>query len=278
MFSNYTLLVLLAALLHASWNVLIKLQGERLACLAWMSIFASICWLPILVYLPPLGKEAVPLLIITSLFHLLYKIALAKAYDYGDFAQVYPIARGSAPLLATILAIPLAGEWLSISDLFSLFLIIGGVLLLSWNGRRIELSRSVLWAIATGICIACYTVADGLGGRATINALTFAGYQCVVDGISIFIVAAFWHPNRLSAILPNQWHKLLIAAIFSATAYAIIIFVMSQTKIGAVAALRETSVLWAVLMGVVFLKEKFGKLRIIATLVILSGVISLRLS
>lgn len=176
------------------------------------------------------------------------------------------------------MAIPLAGEWLSISNLFSLLLIIGGVLLLSWNGRRIELSKSVLWAIATGICIACYTVTDGLGGRATINALTFAGYQCLVDGISIFIVALLWRPNSLSAILPNQWHKLLIAAIFSATAYAIIIFVMSQTKIGAVAALRETSVLWAVLMGVIFLKEKFGKLRIIATLVILSGVISLRLS
>ncbi len=217
------------------------------------------------------------MLIFTSIFHLFYKIALARAYDYGDFSQVYPIARGSAPLLATLLAIPLAGEWLTITDLLSLLLIISGVLLLGWNGRTIELSKSVLWAIATGVCIAFYTVIDGLGGRATINPLTFAGYQCVVDGISIFIVAALWCPNKLHTILPGQWHKLFTAAIVSATAYAIIIFVMSQTKIGAVAALRETSVLWAVLIGTIFLKEKFGMLRIIATLVILSGVISLRL-
>ena len=149
--------------------------------------------------------------------------------------------------------------------------------MLSWNGRKIELSKGVLWAIATGICIAFYTVTDGLGGRSTINPLTFAGYQCVVDGTSIFIVAMIWCPNKLHAILPKQWHKLLTAAILSATAYAIIIFVMAQTKIGAVAALRETSVLWAVLIGTIFLKEKFGRLRIIATLVILSGVISLRL-
>ncbi len=278
MLTNYTLLVILAAILHAAWNLLIKIQGERLACLAWMSIFAAICWLPFLALLPPLSKEALPLLAITSVFHLIYKISLAKAYDHGDFAQVYPIARGSAPLLTTILAIPLAGEWLSGADLLSLLLIIGGVLLLSWNGREIELSKSVLWALATGICIACYTVADGLGGRATVNALTFAGYQCIVDGISIFLVALFRRPSRLSTVFVRQWHKLLAAAIMSASAYAIIIFVMSRTKIGAVAALRETSVLWAVLIGVFFLREKFGRLRFIAALIVLSGVVSLRLT
>lgn len=110
MLLKYSLLVLLAALLHASWNFIIKIQGERLACIAWLSLFAAACWVPILLFLPPLSREAVPWLILTSIPHLLYKVALAKAYDHGDFDQVYPIARGSAPLLATLLAIPIAGE------------------------------------------------------------------------------------------------------------------------------------------------------------------------
>lgn len=278
MLLKYTLLVLLAALLHASWNFIIKIQGERLACIAWLSLFASACWVPILLFLPPLSREAVPWLILTSIPHLLYKVALAKAYDHGDFGQVYPIARGSTPLLTTLLAIPIAGEWLGIFDMASLLLIISGVLMLSWTNGKLELSTGVLWAVATGTCIAMYTVADGVGSRATTNALTFAGYQCVIDGVTIFLVAMLWRPGKLLETATYQWRNLLIGAIFSGTAYAIIIYAMSQTKILPVAALRETSVLWGALMGVFFLKEKFGGRRIIATLVILTGVIFLRLS
>jgi len=278
MLLKYTFLVLLAAVLHASWNFIIKIQGERLACIAWLSIFASVCWMPLLTLFPPLSKAAIPWLILTAIPHLLYKIALARAYDHGDFSQVYPIARGSAPLLVTLLAIPVAGEWLGPFDLFSLLLIICGVLLLSSNEKKIVFSKGVLWAVGTGVCIALYTVADGVGSRATIHPLTFAGWQCVIDGLSIFVVALIWRPGKLKATVVGQWPKLLIGGILSGGAYAVIIYVMSQTKIGPVSALRETSVLWATLMGTFFLKERFGKRRIFATLVILCGVICLQLT
>lgn len=89
--------------------------------------------------------------------------------------------------------------------MISLLLIIGGVLMLSWTNGKLELSTGVLWAVATGTCIAMYTVADGVGSRTTINALTFAGYQCIIDGITIFIVAILWRPGKLLETATFQW-------------------------------------------------------------------------
>jgi len=119
---------------------------------------------------------------LTSVFHLICEIALARTYDYGAFSQVYPIARGSASATNDNSHHPYSRRMAEYSRFIQPFFIISGVLLLSWNSRRIELSKSVLWAFTTGICTAFYTVADGLGGRAAINALTFAEYQCVVMG------------------------------------------------------------------------------------------------
>jgi multidrug transporter EmrE-like cation transporter len=180
-----TLVVLLAALLNAGWNALIKVSGDRIAVMAVVTLLGSALSCLALPFVEMPDPASWPLLALTILLHTAYHFILPVAYNYGDLGQVYPIARGSAPLLVTLGAAVFAGEVLNTLPLLGVICLAVGVMALSFD-RQTGLTRNpraVLFALGTGVCIASFTLIDGLGARQAGSVLGFAVCLTICDGL-----------------------------------------------------------------------------------------------
>lgn len=270
-------LVLAAALLHASWNALLKSSADRLASLSLMTIGAGVAAIP-LVLLRPLPNAASWFCIILSgILHTGYNLFLIRAYKIGDFGQSYPIARGSSPLLVALGAALFAGEQLGVYTVIGIALVSAGIVSLAnlrSLGRREHLSGP-LAAFATGAFIAAYTVTDGIGARLAGDSIAYAGWLFVLDSIPLALI--YWRRHRRSPVALGEretWIG-LAGGVMSLLAYAIVIWAVTLAPMGMVSALRETSVLFALLIGAVFLGEKLTLRRVLSCLVIAAGAVVL---
>jgi drug/metabolite transporter (DMT)-like permease len=205
-----------------------------------------------------------PLLALAILIHTAYHFALAAAYNYGDLGQVYPIARGSAPLLVALGAIPL----------FGIIFLAAGVMALSLD-RGTGLTRNppaVLLALGTGVFIASYTLVDGIGGRHAGSAISFAVCLTIGDGLLTFLVALIWKARAIGQVARSNPMPAVLAGAMQVGAYWIIVVAMAFAPLGMVSALRETSVLFAALISSFILKEGFGVWRFISAGMIACGI------
>ena len=186
------LVVLFAAALHAGWNALIKIRGDRLVVMAVVTLAGSLVSLLAVFLLPLPDPASWPLLALTIVLHTGYHLFLPRAYDHGDLGQVYPIARGSAPLLVALGAFLLAGETLSLLTTLGVFCLAAGVMSLAFEGRGglRGSPKAVLYALLTGSIIASYTLVDGLGVRQAGSILAFAAWLTVLDGLLTFLIVA----------------------------------------------------------------------------------------
>ena len=159
--------VLLAALLHAGWNALSKASGDALISITVISATGGVCALPLIIWLPAPGPETWPWLMISAVIHYVYQLCLVRTYQLGELSQVYPIARGSAPILVTLGALLFAGELLEPIALVGVICLAIGVMALTFDKSAgiTKRPKAVLYALATAVCIASYTVVDGLGVR-----------------------------------------------------------------------------------------------------------------
>lgn len=268
-------IVLLAAVLHAGWNALIKISGDRIAVMAVMTLAGSLLSLAILPFVEPPARESWLLLGVTILLHTGYSFFLAIAYDHGDLGQVYPIARGSAPLLVTVGAIFFADEFLSTPALIGVGCLAVGVMTLTFdrtNGVRTN-PKAVLYALGTGLCIASYTVVDGIGVRKADSIMGFAVWLTLGDGLLIFLIALLWKKSAIWHVLRTDFGKGLTGGAMQVGAYWIIIWALALAPMGMVSALRETSVLFAALISTFILKEGFGAWRFVSAGLIMFGII-----
>lgn len=269
-----TLLVLLAAMLNAGWNALIKVSGDRIASMAVVTLFGSLVSLVALPFVEMPDPASWPLLALAILIHTAYHFALAAAYNHGDLGQVYPIARGSAPLLVALGAAVFAGEVLGIIPLFGIIFLATGVMALALD-RRAGLSRNpcaVLLALGTGAMIASYTLVDGLGGRMAGSALGFAVCLTIGDGVLTFFIALMWKASAIVHVARSNALPAVLAGGMQVGSYWIIIMAMALAPLGMVSALRETSVLFAALISTFILKEGFGVWRFVSTGLIACGI------
>lgn len=267
-------LVLSAALLHASWNALLKKSGDRLAALTLMTLGAGVAALPLVIFspLPPVG--AWRYIILSAILHTGYNLFLIRAYRIGDFGQSYPIARGSSPLLVAIGAAAFAGEQMSGHTWIGVALVSIGIISLANIKDRHQLSGPVA-AFTTGAFIAAYTVTDGIGARIAGDAVGYSGWLFVLDSVPLALIFMWMHRRLPMAGSPKENWLGVTGGVMSLLAYGIVIWAVVLAPMGTVSALRETSVLFAVVIGTVFLGEKLTIRRVLACAVITLGAIVL---
>ncbi|HEV7274798.1 MAG TPA: transporter [Devosiaceae bacterium] len=269
-----TLLVLLAACMNAGWNAVIKVSGDRIAVMAVVTLLGSglSCLALPFVALP--DPASWPLLALAILLHTGYHFVLPLAYNYGDFGQVYPLARGSAPLLVGMGAALFAGEVLSGLPLLGVAFLAVGVMALAFDrGTGIRRNpAAVLLALGTGMFIAGYTLVDGLGARLAGSAIGFAVCLTIGDGLLTFIIAAVWKRRAIAQVIGTNLKPTALAGGMQICSYWIIIWALAHAPLAMVSALRETSVLFAAVISTFILKEGFGVWRFVSAGLIACGI------
>ncbi len=268
-------LVLAAALLHATWNALLKSGGDRLRSIVVMTAAASLAALPALVVLPGLPSQVWSLVALSCALHIGYNLLLVGAYAQGDLGQVYPVARGSSPLLVTLGAAAVIGERPGVPALLGIALVSAGIVSLArgWGGAS---KRGLLTAFATGGFIAAYTVVDGLAGRVSGQPISYAAWLFAVDGVVMVAVFLGWRGWRAPLLSADaEAGKSAIGGIVSVLAYGIVIWAASIAPMGAVSALRETSVVYAALIGRMFLRERLSPQRLGSCILVAAGALVL---
>jgi len=267
--------VLVAAILHATWNALIKVSGDRLVIMGVTAFGGAVLAFPFVLLLPPPAPESWPYLLLSLFAHIAYMLLLVKAYGLGDFAQIYPISRGSAPLLTAVFGFLILGESFQLIELTGLLLIVAGILLLGLERKQASLqlsSKALLFSLLTGAAISCYSLTDGIGARLSGNSHSFTAWVFFIDGAGIPVIAAIRRRRVLVATVKQVWKPGIVVAVTSSIAYWLVIWAFSQEKIASVAALRETSVLFAMLISLFIMKESFNLVRIVIAAMIVGGI------
>jgi len=275
------LLVLAAALMHASWNALVKAAGDRSLAMAFTAFWPMLPALAAgLFFLPAPARASWPFLLGSTLIHIFYYIGLVKAYRYGDLSQVYPLARGTAPVGVALVSALAVGEVLPMGAFVGIALVSLGTASLAFErGRpRGDERRAVLYALLIALTIVAYTLVDGVGVRLSGAPLGYIAWLFAIHGIPFVLGTLLWRRREALAYFRKSWLLPLVGGLLSMAAYGIAIWAMSFGALGQIAALRETSVIFAALAGAVFLGEPFGRRRIAAAAVVAAGIILLQAS
>jgi drug/metabolite transporter (DMT)-like permease len=272
--------VLAAAACHAGWNALLKLNLEPALATALVAMASGLVAVPFVLVAGLPDAAAWPYVAASVVVHIGYYLALAEAYRHGDLGHVYPIARGSAPLVTAVIAAALLGETPGRFGWAGITVLAAGILLLAARGgrsaRRLD-GRSVGFALLTSASITAYTLVDGIGARAAGSAMAYAAWLFLMSG-AVMTLYGFWRVGpSLGRHLAANWPTALGGAGLSTAAYAIAIWAMTVAPIALVAALRETSVLFATLLSTLLLREPWLAARIAATLMVLAGALLLRM-
>ncbi len=279
------LAVLCGALLHASWNALIKSGRDKQLDTALIHSLGFFVALPLLWHAGLPNAAAWPYIAASTVIHLGYYIALAGAYRHGDLGLTYPVMRGCAPLLVALGSVAFIGERLSVSAWIGVAVICAGVLVLGLSRSALHASgeaqrrKALRFAFSNAAIIALYTVIDGLGVRASGDASAYVAALFLFDGIP-YLLLVLWQrgPQRSAALryMAGRWKIASVGTLASLGSYGIALWAMTRAPVAVVAALRETSVLFAAVIGTLLLREPFGWQRAIGTLVIVCGVMALR--
>jgi drug/metabolite transporter (DMT)-like permease len=267
-------LLLLAALLHASWNAILRSGADRLWSITMMGVLGGAAGLALSMFLPPPLPASWPFLALSASLQVAYSLVLVRAYRDGHLGHVYPVARGSAPLLVTLAAWLIVGERLSLPALAGVALVCGGILTLAIGRDRPD-GRTLAAALVTGAFIASYMVTDGVGVRRSGHPVSYAAWLTVIQGLGM--AAAFTAIRRRPPALPRDRQGLAtsIAALIGAVGYGIALWAMSRSPMAQVAALRETSILFAAVLGAAFLREPFTLRRLLGGASIAAGAVCL---
>jgi phosphonate utilization associated putative membrane protein len=290
------LAVLFGALLHASWNALIKRGDDKALDTAFIHVLGVVLALPVVLVVGLPRREAWPFLAGSLAIHIGYYVALVGAYRHGELGLTYPVMRGLAPLLVACSSAALLGESLQAQAWAGVVAISVGVIAMGLSisptpaeGRaggpahnpHAHHGKALRYALANACLIALYTVVDGLGVRRSGDTAAYLATLFMLDGIPYFLIVMWQRRETVGPALIHmrgRWTVALPAALASLGSYGIALWAMTKAPVAAVAALRETSVLFAAVIGALWLREAYGKRRIVATLLIVAGVITLRLS
>ncbi|CAM4060786.1 DMT family transporter [Aeromonas bestiarum] len=269
--------ILLAALLHALWNALAKRQAEGRVSVLLVSLCSGLFAAP---FLPLVGLPVAaeyPWLALSILLHCGYCLFLGRAYRLGEFGQIYPLARGSAPLVTLLLGALLLGEVPGGLAVAGALVLVSGVLLMAWRGG-IRLAPAALRAVLiTALFTAAYTLSDGAGARSAGAPVRYTLWLFALTALMMPLLMRWQSRTAWRALDLAAWRTGALGGALSLLAYGIVIWAMTLAPIGLVAALRESSVLFAMLLSWGWLGEKLGRVRLWAALVILCGILLIRL-
>jgi drug/metabolite transporter (DMT)-like permease len=269
---SISLVVLLAAVLHASWNAMLRAGADKLWSMTIMCMAIAIVCAVAAPFAPMPASESWGYAILSALLHVGYNLFLVRAYRTGDLGQVYPVARGSSPLLVTVGAALFARELPDPITMAGVLLVCSGIISLAFERRKF--GRGALpYALGTGCFIGAYSVTDGIGVRLSGTAVGYTIWMCLLWGVMAFPIYSIARDWRSLFRSPRETLVAAGGGVVSLIAYGIIILAMSLGPMGPVSALRETSVVFAALIGRFFLNERLSAYRLAACIVVAIGAV-----
>jgi drug/metabolite transporter (DMT)-like permease len=267
--------LLAAALLHAGWNALVRRDPDRSAATTAVAAGGVVVGLAVAPFLPPIDPAAIPFVIGSSCFHIVYYALIARAYRHADLSVAYPIMRGLAPVIVTVIGLTFLGEDVGTLQFAGVVVIAAGIVALGLDGWR-NARKGIAAALLNAVVIAGYTLVDGLGARASGEPATYTAWILVGGGL----LTVVWNvARRGTPVLRAVGARARIGiagGVMGFGAYAIALWAMTVAPIGAVAAVRESSVLFAAAIGAIFLGERFGPARWAAAALVVAGLVLVR--
>lgn len=264
-----------AALLHAAWHALIKNSGDQLIGLAGMNMFSTGVALALLPFAGVPEGRVWLILALSVLLHNGYKIGLARLYRHAELSQAYPLARGFCPILATVIAFFVLGESPGAYQLFGIVLISGGILIMRLDEGDSRPGMTLLFtAFLTGLMVAAYTVLDAYGARISGDWLSFLVWLMFLDGLAFVGLISLLRGRTLWTTVGREWRLTLVSGFLGVTAFSVFLWALSRGLTGGVSALRETSVLFASLIGIIIYKERYSNRKLAGILCITAGIIT----
>ncbi len=278
--ASIVLIVLVAALFHATWNATVKSGKDHLLSITGLNVAT---WLVAIVLVPVVGlphADSWHYLVASVVIHSGYYVALSEAYKHGDFSQAYPVARGTAPILVSLWSVFVLHEILTTIEIVSLIGVLTGILIFATRrfGQVIQDRRAIISALLTSMFIGSYTIVDGIGGRLSGNVPAYMVWLSVLDCFPILIYALYKRGVAEVVAFRHNWKVLLLGGTLALTSYSMVVWSMTQAPIPLVSALRETSIIIAALIGAYYFKEPSGKRRIVASVVIFFSIALLALN
>jgi drug/metabolite transporter (DMT)-like permease len=274
-----TLAVLLAALLHAAWNALVKSSADKQLDTVAVATGSGVIALAILPWLPAPAPASYGWLAASAAVHVLYFSALARAYRWGDLSFTYPVMRGGGPVIVALVGSLALGETLPATQTLGVALICGGVLGFASAPAHdpMALRRALAYALGNAAVIATYTVIDAQGARASNAPVSYAMWFFALNGVVIAGIASARRGRAVPDYFLRRWPRALAGGACALGSYAIALWAMTRAPVALVAALRETSVVFAAGLGALFLGERVTRRRGLAIAAVLGGLIALRL-
>ncbi len=270
--------VLFAASLHASWNALVKSVGDRLALMAVMGLSSVVICVPLAFIVRPPRMAAWPEIGASLILQTVYNLLLIETYREGDYNQVYPIARGIAPPTVAVASVLVVGESLSPLQTGGVLAVSAGLMVIATGGHPGS-RRSLTFAVLTGLVIAAYTVVDGVGVRKSGSVPGYAAWLFASSGALMPLILAVAN-KRTARPTPISWGLIprgVAADVLSLSAYGLVLWAQTQGALAVVAALRETSVVFAAVLGALVFRERMPARRILGSIVIAAGAAALAL-
>ena len=269
-------LVLIAALAHASWNALVKSDDDALLTLGAVNAFRFLLCIPLVLALPLPARQSWPYLAASAILHIGYYAFLVSAYRFGDLSKIYPLSRGLSPLIVAAGAFAFAGEQPGPIALAGIVIAGAGITSLSIGGGAMSVRdhrSGVAFAIGTALFIASYTVTDGMGARRSGDAVSYVAWLAILDGLPMLLAAGVLRRAAFARHLAARVWKSAAGGALQLTAYGLVVWSLALAPMAAVSALRETSVLFAAIIGVKILGEPLGVRRIAAAALVVAGVV-----
>ncbi|HBR1031004.1 TPA: EamA family transporter [Klebsiella quasipneumoniae subsp. similipneumoniae] len=270
-------ILLFAALLHASWNAIVKASGDKMYAAIGVSGSAALIALVMLPFSPQPTLTSAPYLLASCALQVVYTVLVAKTYQVSDMSQTYPLMRGTAPLLVAAISVLFLGDRLSPLAWLGIGVICLAILAMAFNGRASS-RKGIVLALINACFIAGYTLVDGTGVRLAGSALGYTLWTFFMNGFCLLSWAMMTRRAEASRYLRLHWRKGILGGIGTMGSYGLALWAMTQAPLAVVAALRETSILFGALIAFIVLKEQLMPLRIFAACGIAAGAILLRLA
>ena len=272
-------LVLISAFMHATWNAVVRAGSSRFMTLALVDGTALLICLAALPLVDVPSLQVWGYVLLSVVLNTVYRLFLIKAYETGDFGQVYPVMRGVPPVLVALFSYFLLHEHLSFQALAGVLLICLGIISLTFVRRMTTLMlRPILMAVGAGVFIASYTVVDAKGVRASETVLQYIIYLTVFQSIPIPLLAFLKARTQFVQAIARQWRVGMLGGVFYLASYGLVLFALSLDAVAKVSALRETSVIIGAIIAALFFRERFGWRRMLSALVIVCGIILIKVS
>ena len=274
-----TLAVLFAAITHATWNAFVKKSDDHLISITGVATASSVVALMVFPFATMPAIASWPYIAASIGFHAAYMIALSQAYRYSDFSSAYPIARGTAPVLVCAWSLLVLKEALSMQELIAVGGIIIGIMVFSTRrlGVVVNDKKALFYALLTAVFIAAYTLIDGIGVRLSESVNGYMVWMSLLETVPLMFYTVSRRGVKVFGILARNALPMMISGSLAVGGYWIVMWAMTQAPIALVAALRETSIIIAALIGAFYFKEPSGKRRIIAAAIVCVSVVILRL-